>query len=514
MKKIFLIVTTAFVILASSCKKDLNQVPLSTATTATFYQQPSDFLQATNTIYNALRGYPDRLMNLSEIRSDNIYGVTVAGRDWDPINNFSTGIAPNTYVEEAWSTNYNGIFRANTLLDQVAKNGNYVGSTALANRLSAEARFLRAFFYFDLVRYFGKVPVVEHPVSANEALAITRSAVTDVYNFIIADLQYAIANLPANYSGTFPSYTAADIGRATKYAAEAVLAQVYMARSSPTYSIDGPGLGLNEWGLALPLLQDIITNGGFAFNASYANIFSYTNQSPAITTGNREAIFDVMYMTGQNPVLGATYTWTLVPNGYFNSLGSNSQANGSLEIIPVTNNLMSAYEAGDTRKAFTILTTGYTVGGSTENRPFFKKWLDITKIPTTSRFDWAENFIAIRYTDVLMLKAECILHGAPGTQADVDAIVNQVRARAGLGTMTNVTLPQLFVERRKEFAGEGNRWFDLQRSGSLVTIMNAWKAADDVQNKVNTITPNFIIYPVPQSQLDGAPGLYVQNPGY
>jgi hypothetical protein len=514
MKKIFLITTIAFTILASSCKKDLNQVPISSATTATFYQQPSDFLQATNAIYNTLRGYPDRLMNLSEIRSDNIYGVSVAGRDWDPINNFSTGIAPNTYVEEAWSTDYAGIFRANTLLDQIAKNGSNAGSAALATRLSAEARFLRAFFYFDLVRYYGKLPLVDHPVSASEAQGITRSPVADVYTFIMADLQFAIANLPTNYSGTFPAYTASDLGRATKYAAEAVLAQVYMARSSPTYGIEGSGLGLNEWGQALTLLQDIITNGGFAFNASYSNIFAYTNQSPAITSGNREAVFDIMYMTGQSPVLGATYTWTLAPNGYFNSLGANSQANGSLEMIPVSNNLMSAYEAGDTRKAFSILTTGYTSGGSTENRPFFKKWLDITKIPTTTRFDWAENFIAIRYTDVLMQKAECILHGATGTQADVDAIVNQVRARAGLAAKANITLPQLFAERRTEFAGEGNRWFDLQRSGSLVATMNAWKAVDDVQSKISTVTANFVIYPVPQTQLDAAPGLYTQNLGY
>src|SRR5262249_51779606 len=143
MKKIYfsiIIVAAVF----TSCKKDLNQIPISTATTSTFYQQPSDFIQGVNTVYNALRGYPDRLCYLSEIRSDNIYGVTVAGRDWDPINNFSPGIAPNVYVEEAWSANYNGIFRANTILDQIAKNGSAINSAALANRLTAEARFLRA----------------------------------------------------------------------------------------------------------------------------------------------------------------------------------------------------------------------------------------------------------------------------------------------------------------------------------------------------------------------------------
>ena len=515
MKKIFFSIIITIIISTTSCKKDLNQIPISTATTATFYQQPSDFLQAANTIYNSLRGYPNRLNYLSEIRSDNLYGVSVAGRDWDPVNNFSSGIAPNTYVEEAWSANFNGIFRANTLLDQINKNASYVGSVALATRLTAEARFLRAFFYFDLVRYYGKLPIIDHPVTASEALTLGRKPVVDVYTFIIADLQFAITNLPANYTGAFPGYAAADVGRATKWAAEATLAQVYMARSGPTYSIEGPGLGLNEWNLALPLLQDIITNGGFVFNPNYANIFSYTNQSPAITSGNREAIFDVMYITGQSPVLGATYVWDLAPQNYFGSISANAQANGGLEIIPVSNNLISNYGVGDVRKAATVYTAGYTFNSNTENRPFFKKWLDVTKIPTTSRFDWAENFIAIRFTDILMLKAECILRGAPGTQADVDAIVNQVRTRAGLLTpLVGVTLTQLFNERRIEFANEGSRWFDLQRSGNLITIMNAWKAADDAQNKISTVVANYIIYPVPQTQLDAAPGLYTQNAGY
>jgi len=114
-----------------------------------------------------------------------------------------------------------------------------------------------------------------------------------------------------------------------------------------------------------------------------------------------------------------------------------------------------------------------------------------------------------------MLKAECILHGAPGAQTDVDAIVNQVRARAGQAAISNVTLAQLFDERRREFAGEGLRWFDLQRSGNLITIMNTWIAVEDVAlHKMNQVTANAIIYPIPQTQLDAAPGLYGQNPGY
>ena len=90
------------------------------------------------------------------------------------------------------------------------------------------------------------MPVVDHPVLVDEARTIPRSAVADVYALIIADLQFAIANLPANYNATaaqYPLYSATDVGRATKYAAEATLAKVYMTRSGPTYGIEGPGMG-------------------------------------------------------------------------------------------------------------------------------------------------------------------------------------------------------------------------------------------------------------------------------
>ena len=185
------------------------------------------------------------------------------------------------------------------------------------------------------------MPIIDHPVATNEADTIKRSPVDNVYKFIIADLQFAVANLPLNYTGTFPSYSATDVGRATKYAAEGILAEVYMARSGPTYGIEGPGRASNEWNLAMPLLQDIINSGLFAFNPSYANIFSYANQSP-ITAGNKEAVFDVMYITGQSPVLGATFVWDLVPQNYFNSFpAGNTPANGSLEIIPVSNNFIN-----------------------------------------------------------------------------------------------------------------------------------------------------------------------------
>jgi hypothetical protein len=513
MKKTYIPLFLAIAAFAS-CSKDLNQIPISTATSATFYQQPSDFIQGVNAAYNPLRAIPDQYMELSEVRSDNIYPSNFdVARDHDPINNFAPGIAPNVYVENAWKNDFDGIFKANTILDQIAKNANYVGSTALATRLTAEAKFLRAFYYFDLVRYYGKVPIIDHPVSAEEANKIGRGAVKDVYALIIADLQFAIANLPLNYSGVFPAYSATDVGRVTKYGAEAILAEVYMARSGPTYNIEGPGLASNEWALALPLLQDIINSGVFAFNASFSNVFAYTNQNPTV---NKEAIFDIMFLTGQSPVLGTDFTWLLIPQNYFNALpAGNTPANGALGAPSVSFDLLNSYASNDLRKAKTVHTTGFTYTGVYDQHPFFWKYLDTTKIPV-SRFDWGINFMAVRYTDVLLLKAECVLNGAPGSQTtDVDAVVNQVRARAGLSPLVGVTKAQLLDERRKELGNEGTRWFDLQRSGNLITIMEAYRATEDAAvKKMNPIVANYIIYPVPQTQLDASPGLYTQNPGY
>jgi len=92
--------------------------------------------------------------------------------------------------------------------------------------------------------------------------------------------------------------------------------------------------------------------------------------------------------------------------------------------------------------------------------------------------------------------------------------LSQVRTRAGLTSIVGVTLDQLLDERRKELADEGSRWFDLQRSGKLLTVMNAWITAEDYKHQISPVVAGYIVYPVPQSQLDAAPGLYTQNTGY
>ncbi|QDA61634.1 RagB/SusD family nutrient uptake outer membrane protein [Hymenobacter jejuensis] len=506
MKKITTLFLSLGLLVFSSCEKDLTQVPISSGSVPTFYKNPDDYNQALVSVYAALRfsqagGYPDRLYNLSETRSDNLYAVSdIPGvRDWEPINNFATTLASNSYIAEAWTTNYASIFRANSFLDKLATNGGIVDADT-QKRYEAEAKFLRAFFYFDLVRYFGKVPVIDKPLGAAEASQVPRSPVADVYKLIIADLQTAVANLPVSYTGS------TNVFRATSGAAKTLLALVYMTRSGPTYGVEGPGLATNEYAQAATLLNEVIASNKYSLLPKYSDIFSYTNEN------NAEVIFDVQYVSGgQN--LGATYPGQIVSDDLFTAL-KIPYSSGSPDARFASNNLVSSYPAGDLRKAFNFTLSYTSITGFNETRPTITKYLN-PSLRGVNRFDWPINFIVFRYTDVLMMRAECILHGAGGTQAQVDAIVNQVRARAGLtGTVTNVTLPQLMEERRREFAGEGTRWHDLVREGMAITTVNAWSAIDDVKHRMSQATPNNIIYPVPQTELTVVPGLYEQNPGY
>jgi hypothetical protein len=316
---------------------------------------------------------------------------------------------------------------------------------------------------------------------------------------IISDLELAITLLPDSYA------SAGDKGRATSHAARGILARVYLTRSGPTYGIEGPGMETNEYSKALTLLDQIIAGGKYSFLSDYASIFSYDNEN------NAEVIFDIQYEKGQLGI-GASYPGDFGPQNYFASIGLPFAI--GLEILPTSNDLLNLYSTDDVRKAFTHQLGYTTATGAVEPRAFERKWIEDNGYGG-DRFDWPINFIILRYTDVLMMKAECILQGASGTQQEVDDIVNDVRARAGeVSSVSNVTLDMLLAERRKEFAGECSRWHDLVRTGKAITTMTAFDAVEDVSNQMSIPTNDMIIYPIPTSQLNVKIGLYEQNPGY
>ena len=493
----------------TSCEDELTQLPLSQRTIENFYLTQSDFNQARNATYSVAfhgagtYGYANRVLNLSETRSDNLYATTTASREWEGINSFYTNISTNAYVKEAYTSNYNAIYKANQLLEKLSEKGDLIFTNpADKTSMAAEARFLRAFCYFDLIRWFGRVPLIERTMSAAEVAKIPRTPVTQIYDLIISDLEQAIPDLS-------PSYDAANYGRVTKYGAKALLGLVYMTRSSPTYGIDGATLGLNEWDKAYQQLNDIKTSGLYTFGTDYSAIFKIEGLS------NKENVLTIPYTQSLPGTVGGNFMVELGYEPYFASL--NLSAQGSLEAKEISTEFLNMFAANDNRKTFGIATS-YTVASGTYKGsytlPVFKKYIDATRYGN-GREDWGVDFMVIRYTDVLMLMAECTLHGGGGSQADVDAIVNQVRTRAGVpADAVNITLDQLFAERRKEFFSEGNRWFDLIRSGKAVEIMNAWKAVEDTDGKIRTIDNNALIYPIPLQEILAVPGLYDQNIGY
>jgi starch-binding outer membrane protein, SusD/RagB family len=492
--KIYLTLFSA-ILLLGSCEKQLNQTPESSLATANFFTNNNDFLQAVNGVYSQLSNYPSQALWLGEMRSDNLNATSDGNRDWDGINNFTPSITTTGFITTAWKANFNGIYNANTVLAALETNGSVL-TAANATRYAAEVRFLRAFYYFALVRTFGQVPLISTVKSAAEVASIPRSPVADVYALIESDLQYAVANLPAAFTGI-------DLGRPTSYAAKGLLGLVYLTKSGPTYGINGPGLNSNEYDKAAALFDAVLTGSPYSFASNYASIFSYSNEN------NSEVVFDVQFASSLN---GAGFPSHLVPVAYWTSNGiSNSFGNGyGASTFPVSKSLVSSYTTNtvsgtDVRYPFNVATT-YTAG------PFIKKYIDVAKKGLSGK-DWPINFIVLRYTDILLMKAECILHGAAGTQSDVDAAVNRVRTRAGVGALSNVNIQTLMQERQREFLGEGLRWNDLVREGLAISQMNAWRVADAI-TKINEIVPNYVIYPVPAAEIQTAPGLYTQNPGY
>jgi starch-binding outer membrane protein, SusD/RagB family len=507
MKKLAYILIGASVFAFASCTKDLDQLPVSSVTTNVFYTNTNDFTQAVNGVYNRLRSYPTQVLWMRELRSDNVLATSDGNRDWQGINDFSPNLTNTGFITSTWSNGMNGIYNANSVMEAIDAKGSVISSDSLRKRFMAECRFLRAFYTFDLVRYYGKVPILDKAYSPTEASAIGRSSVADVYNFIITDLQYAADNLPS-------TYPAAERGRATKWSAKGLLGLVYLTKSGPTYGVEGPGLNSNEYDKALAQFNDVINSGQFQFSSSFPNIFSYTNEN------NAEVLFDVQFTNSTN---GAEFPSQLVPEAYWTGLGLSGYNNGyGTATYNISKNMIQSYRTSagtvtDRRDTFSIK-YGWATSTSTPNvldttRPFVKKYIDVAR-RGTGRADWPINFIVMRYTDILMMKAECILRGATGTQVEVNTIVNQVRTRAGIAALTgNVTLETLMEERRREFLGEGLRWNDLVRSGLAITTMNAWRTAEGVTT-INPVTANYIIYPVPQSEILAKPGLYTQNPGY
>ncbi len=477
----------AITFLAPACKKDfITLLPETTRVTDNVYKTAADFNTAVVGAYSTFKhnglygnfGVTSTLLNLGEITSDNAdYGYP---RGTSVVNifeledfNFSLS---NVNFSNAWIGHYAGIARANTIL---ARLGGASFDAALKTKYEAEARFLRAYFYFNLVKMFGDVPLVTNEFSSpTDGYNIARSPASKVVELIVSDLNFAETNLPATIATS-------DAGRASKWVAKGLLGKVYL--TSKNYAA------------AVARLNEIITSGQFSVAANtYAAVFSPTTSF----TANKDVMLAVQYKSGNigqgSNIWNSSIPWGV---GLTTAQWGVSSGTGDGYMRP-TPDMETAYEAGDLRKAATIATS-YVNGTTTVNERYVVKYRQNGILFGDADVDCP----ILRYADVLLMYAEAL--NEQGQGATGIPFINQVRTRAGLpdlSTALNQTDLRLAIEkeRRVELAFEGQRWFDLTRTDRYLPVMTSKGYATKAFHK---------LFPIPQRETDLNPSLG-QNPGY
>jgi hypothetical protein len=474
-----------------SCKKDfLDKAPLDSVNTANYYKTAEDAVNAVNAAYQPLQR--PKLYNFRIWTTDIMAGnsVTGAGGGTDGIEtqdeqNFVTTSA-NAGVLDVYRGPAPGILQCNIVLQKVP---DISMDATLKNRIIGEAKFLRALYYFNLVRLFGDVPLITKPQVVGDDLKVKRAPKADVYALIIKDLTDAMGLLPAA-----STYTGANIGRASKGSAIGLLAKVYLTLGNYQQTVD---------------LCKQVTALGYSLNASYADNFSATKKNTA------ESLFEVQYS-------GAT------TYGFFDDFNQAAWAStftgprnsdfvgGAYGWNQPTQEFVNAYESGDLRKDITILYPGCPAfDGKAYLASYSTTGFNLRKflVPKSISPDYntnPEDFPVLRYADILLMHAEAMNELG---QAGAEAPLNLVRHRAGLGNIATGLSKDAFRtvvlhERRIELAFEGQRWFD------LIRVNNGQYGLDFLHSigKTNA-TAKFLLLPIPQQEIDSNPNL-VQNTGY
>jgi len=511
MKKIYIILAM-LALSASSCKKDfINLVPEDSYTDASFYKTPDQFKQAVIAAYAPLR---DVLLNdyfTSEMHSDNtIYQPYPSNRGTaylyrENISDF-TNTATNDYANAVWQHCYTGISRTNIVIERLQT---ATFDAAVKAPIDGEAKFLRAFYYFKLVRLYGGLPLFLKEVKGTNDAFKSRSSVDEVYTQIIADATDAVSELAAPTK--FPQS-----GYATKGSATMLLAEVYATQK--------------KWD-QVEILLNTLPAMGYGLNTNYADAFSPTNKN------SKESLFEVQYLNGT--VLGTTpnpLTFHFLPRSTNTTivLGININNSSTGGWNTPSRDLINSYEANDKRLDASIgIAEGayntsdlfvysanksiinYTPAAGKVGVPYIKKYVHS---PLTTTLGSNDNFPIYRYSDALLLLAEALNEQGKSPIAALSA----VRSRAGLTTAAAdpATLRDVIAhERRVELAFENHRWNDLVRSGKAIETINAFGA--QLKTQVNYLTPdayllnqNKLLFPIPQYEVELNPSGMVQNPGY
>ncbi|RRA98134.1 RagB/SusD family nutrient uptake outer membrane protein [Larkinella rosea] len=481
MKNIRLLLTIpAF--LAFGCESQLDLSPVTNLTNATYYKNADDARAALGACYNAIGNLDP---NIDITTTDDAIPFLTGDANRPLLWRYN--LTPANSLIGAYVPAYRGINRSNTVIDRLP---GIAMDEALKKRYVAEAKFLRALHYFNLVRYYGDVPLVTAETASLDGLEIARSPVADVYALIEADLKEAESVLPKSYS-------AAETGRATQGAAKGILAKVYLTRAGTTP-------GSPYWAQAAAKAKEVVDLGVYDLYANFADAFALSAR------GGRENIFEVQYITD---VRG---------HGIGRNFGVRQALiypSGGAGIARVSASLFNAYTAADKRKAVTFLTS-YVYNNVTTNLsvtdPDPTKAVSFQKLwDKTAKTSGGEgtSIPILRFADVLLMQAEALNEANNGPTPEAYAALNRVRTRAGLTPLAGLSAAQfreaVWLERRLELACENSRRFDLVRTNRLVEAVKA----ENSFNRNATIQPFHNLLPIPQTDMDANPKL-VQNPGY
>lgn len=482
---ILILLASLFLGLASCTK--LDEEPAALLVTDQFYENEKQATAAVTAAYRKLYESGQSLYNgLFQI------GVEMATDDYEAgprarnahVRAISglTHDAYNDRMQELWRQSYNAINASNVAIDRIEQIDGANIAEDIRQRLINEAKFLRALHYFNLVRWFGGVPLVIHELNSlnPDDLYVAKSTEDEVYHQIISDLQDA-ESLPATYSD-------ADIGRATSGSAKSLLAKVYLTQK--------------DWQLAADKSKEVIESNQYQLFASFADVFNVA------TKNGKEHIFSAQFL-GNAGYQGNSLAGRSAPADVPGINGDYADA------LHIAGGLYQSYAANDSRRAVTFVTEIISpVDGKlyTLANPQFHKYYDPAVVGNQSQS--SKNLPIIRYAEVLLIHAEAI-NELTGPTAEAYAAIDEVRSRAGIEKLQELSpglnkdefRDTIFQERRKELVYEYQRWFDLVRRGpdNYIKVLKAAGKTLAVARHVH--------FPTPQREIDLNPKL-TQHPDW
>lgn len=495
------ILAATFLVLLGSCSKDyITLQPKGQFLTQNYYTNRDQAYSGLVAAYDVLRknaGGFENMITMMNAGSDDNYAGGGGASDGAGIQSFSNyTINANTIPGSFWGDHYQGIFRANILLSKLP--GTTMDAAEMA-RFTAEAKALRATYYFNLVRMFKNVPLILEPLATTDIYNVTQAAPEEVYAQIEKDLTEAIPDLPASLN------LATEAGRFTKVAAQAQLGKVYLYDNKKSEAaamlaqVNGATPGQpNQYG------NNLLPN--------FADLWVFTNKF------NAESLLECVHTDQSNADWGFWGSSADEGNSAAQMVGPRSYTKTGPDAPDIytsgwsfnvwTQNFYDAIK-GDPRFSSTVLDAKAlaAVGQCTylegyQNTGYFlKKFIpmksDIRKGGGAVELNFQQNDYIIRLADTYLLEAEAL----GGTGARAQALLDAVRARVGLASVP-VSMDAIKKERRLELAGEGHRFFDLVRWGDAAT-----KLADR-----GFVAGKNEIFPIPSSELQGTK--LVQNPNY